>query len=143
MAVEPRKRRRKAKPAVTEISTVRTRTISASGSEREKAPPMSPVRAWPNSASNQVSDTPRSGKTSPPVGPWNDRMKIDDHRPVEEDDEQREQRRQHVEGPGPLAVGRCYRHRASSLRTSTSRKIAAAISSTMMTRITALAAARG
>ena len=78
MKPAPKKRRRKARPAITEMVTVSTSTMSASTIERAKAPAMSPVRCCSNSASNQCSDTPFRGKVSPPFGPWNDRMKIAD-----------------------------------------------------------------
>ena len=52
--------------------------MSASRIERVKPPAKSPVRSCANSAENHLSDTPFSGKVSPPVGPWKDKMKIAD-----------------------------------------------------------------
>ena len=65
----PKNRLRKASPAATEKSTVTERMMSESGSERANAPPTSPVRAWPNSASNQWIETPCMGNTSEAFGP--------------------------------------------------------------------------
>ncbi len=71
----PLKRRRKAKPAVTEISTVRNITLCASGSERLKAPTTSPVRRRVEQLVEPTSATDRAaGRRASADGPWKDRI---------------------------------------------------------------------
>ena len=55
---------------MTEITTVSTMTTSARRKERQNAPPISTDPVFDSSTSNQWSETPRIGKTSPPSGPW-------------------------------------------------------------------------
>ena len=57
-----------------ETTTVITVTMTASRIERSKEPLTSPVRTWVNRSSNQCSENPFIGKTSPPRTSWNDRM---------------------------------------------------------------------
>ena len=70
----PRKRRRNARPAASEITTVVTITISPSSSERCSAAAEIADRLALEQAANQCSETPFIGKVRPPSGPWNDRI---------------------------------------------------------------------
>ena len=69
-ASPPRSFLRKARPASTDSTTVKPITTAPSISERRKAAPMSTVPRPSASLWNQCSETPRSGKVSPPSGPW-------------------------------------------------------------------------
>ena len=73
---EPLNRLRKARPAVSDSRTVRIITTTPSLSERSNAPLMSTMPPPCHSRSNQWSERPFSGKVRPPVGPWNERMKM-------------------------------------------------------------------
>ena len=135
---------------MTDRHTVSVSTMMASSIERVNAPAKSPVRSCWNRAWNQCSDVPCIGKVEPAGRPL-ERQDVDRrHRTVQKGNEQREECRQGVERPGALAVGlvaRCglahRRYPASSLRTSTMRRIPATIRPTVISSITALAAAGG
>ena len=63
-----------ASPAEKAIRTVRTATTTARANERESAGQKAPESCCSRKRlRNQRSDTPRSGKVSPPLSPWNDR----------------------------------------------------------------------
>lgn len=61
---------------MTEITTVRTITTSASRKDRKNAPEMSTEPWSDQSTLNQWKGNPFMGKTSPPSGPWNDSATI-------------------------------------------------------------------
>lgn len=69
-AEPPRSCLRKARPASTDSSTVRPITTAPSASERRSAAHTSTVPSPSASCANQCSDQPRTGKVSPPCGPW-------------------------------------------------------------------------
>ena len=75
-SLAPGNRLRKASPALSESRTVRIITTKPSSSERVNASWISTMPPPFHSRSNQCSDTPFIGNVSPPVGPWNERMKM-------------------------------------------------------------------
>ena len=72
--LSPVKRLRKARPDMKEMTTVMMVTTTASRIERLNAPLTSPVRTWVKRSTNQCSEVPRIGNTSPPRTSWNDRI---------------------------------------------------------------------